>query len=104
MQYREALPLDCPPPTAQDITERTVRYRLLETTAPRPEDFDSYVKKNGEVNQRSRRTPCEQNGVSLWTSLEAVQVMMTGRPSIRRRNTPPSMAGYRRTDHFRRSG
>ena len=30
MQYREPLPPDCPPLTAQGITEQTVRYRLLE--------------------------------------------------------------------------
>ncbi len=89
MEYREALPPDCPPPSAQDITEQTVRYRLLETTAPRPEDFDSYVKRNGEVNERSRRTACEQNGVSLWTSREAVQGVMTGRPNRRRQNNAP---------------
>ncbi len=89
MQYRELLPPDCPPPRAQDITEQTVRYRLLEGTTPTQRDFDSYVKRNGHVNQRSRRTPCEQSGVSLWTSLEAVQGVMTGRPNRRRRNNPP---------------
>ena len=28
MQYREPLPPDCPPASAQEITEPTVRYRL----------------------------------------------------------------------------
>ena len=79
MQYREPLPPDCPPTRAQEITERTVRYRLLETTTPRPEDFDSYVRRNGHVNQRTRRTPCEQNGVSLFTSLETPLNMMKSR-------------------------
>lgn len=89
MEYRETLPPDCPPPSALSITEQTVRYRLLEGTTPTQRDFDSYVKRNVEVNRRSRRTPCEQNGVSLWTSLEAVQGVMTGRPNRRRRNTEP---------------
>ncbi len=76
MQYREPLPPDCPPLIAQDITERTVRYRLLENATPKPEDFDSYVKRNGRVNRRIRRTTCEQNGVSLFASPEAALRMM----------------------------
>ena len=76
MQYREPLPPDCPPPSAQDITEQTVRYRLLETTTPRPEDFDSYVRRNGQINRRTHRTPCEQNGVSLFASLKAARSLM----------------------------
>ena len=76
MQYREPLPPDCPPTSAQEITEQTVRYRLLETTTPRAEDFDSYVKRNGQINMRTRRTPCEQNGVSLFASAETAQNMM----------------------------
>ena len=79
MQYREPLPPDCPPTSAQEITERTVRYRLLENATPRPEDFDSYVRRNGHVNQRTRRTPCEQNGVSLFVSLETPSNMMKSR-------------------------
>ena len=73
MQYRETLPPDCPPPSAQDIAEQTLRYRLLENASPNQQDFDSYMKRNGEANRRIRRTPCEQNGVSLFTSLEAAR-------------------------------
>jgi len=76
MQYREPLPPDCPPPSARTITEQTVRYRLLEGMTPTERDFDSYVKRNGRVNQRTRRTPCEQNGVSLFESLEAARKLM----------------------------
>ena len=77
MQYRETLPPDCPPPSAQGIMVRTVRYRLLETTAPRQEDFDSYVKRNGSANRQISRTPCEQSGVSLFVSQESARTLMT---------------------------
>ncbi len=76
MQYREPLPPDCPPPSAQGITEQTVRYRLLESGVPTQEDFDSFVKKRGRPHRRSRRTPCEQNGVSLWQSLDSVRALL----------------------------
>ena len=85
MQYREPLPPDCPPPSAQGITEQTTRYRLLETTIPRPVDFDSYVRRNGRINRQIRRTPCEQSGVSLFVSLGAVQALLTGSLNQNRR-------------------
>lgn len=85
MRYRETLPPDCPPPSAYSITEQTVRYRLLETTTPRPEDFDSYVKLHGSPNLRAPRTPCEQNGLSLFASLEAALDLMNGRANRNRR-------------------
>ena len=86
MQYRESLPPDCPPPSAQDITEQTVRYRLLKATTPEQDDFDSYAKEHGGPNPEIPRTPCEQSGVSLWTSLEDAQSLMLGNPNRRRRN------------------
>ena len=85
MQYREPLPADCPPASAQGIMGPMVRYRLLESTSPQPEDFDSYVRRRGRINPRLRRTPCEQNGVSLFASLDAAQAMMTGRANRNRR-------------------
>lgn len=76
MQYRETLPPDCPPPDASAIMERTVRYRLLESTTPMQEDFDSFVKKRGKAMTRSRRTPCEQSGVSLFKSLDSARALL----------------------------
>ena len=73
MQYREPLPPDCPPPGASAIMERTVRYRLLETTTPQLVDFDSYVKRKGGVNRRIPRTPCEQSGLSLYATYSAAR-------------------------------
>ncbi len=89
MQYRESLPPDCPPLTALDITERIVRYRLLKTSAPQQDDFDSYVKDHGGPNPEIPRTPCEQRGVSLWASLEAAQGLMLGTPNRKRRSRTP---------------
>lgn len=76
MHYRESLPPDCPPHSAQGIMEQTVRYRLLETAAPKQEDFDSYAKRQGGVNRQIRRTPCEQSGVSLFVSQESAMNLM----------------------------
>ena len=89
MQYREPLPPDCPPTSAQPITEQTVRYRLLKTTTPKQADFDSHVKEHGGPNPEIPRTPCEQNGVSLWTSLEAAKGVITSRLNRKRRNGEP---------------
>ena len=71
MQYRESLPPDCPPPSAQDITEQTVRYRLLKTTTPEQDDFDSYVREhrgaNPEIPANKTACPCGH----LWKPREA---------------------------------
>lgn len=83
MQYRESLPPDCPPHSAQGIMDRTVRYRLLESATPKQEDFDSYAKRQGGVNLQISRTPCEQSGVSLFASQESARRLMT---SILNRN------------------
>jgi len=76
MQYREPLPPDCPPPSAHAIAEKTVRYRLLAGSAPTQKDFDSFAKQKGRYIRRSRRTPCEQSGVSLWESLSSVRALL----------------------------
>ena len=89
LQYRETLPPNCPPPGAQDIAERTVRYRLLKTTTPEQGDFDSYVKNHGAPNPEIPRTPCEQSGVSLWASLEAAQSLLLGTPNRKGRSRTP---------------
>ena len=69
LHYREELPPDCPPESATEITEATTRYRLLRNSIPEENDFDSYARQRGSPNPRLRRTPCEQHGVSLMTSL-----------------------------------
>ena len=83
MQYREPLPPDCPPPGASAIMKQTVRYRLLETATPRPEDFDSYVKRTGRANRH--RTLCEQSGLSLYATYAAAQRELKGKYSRRGR-------------------
>ena len=79
IQYRESLPPDCPPPSAQAIKEQIVRYPLLEGMTPTEEDFDSYAKRNNGSNPGIPRTPCEQSGLSVFVSPEAARRMMTGR-------------------------
>ena len=85
MQCREPLPPDCPPPGASAIMEPTVRYRLLETTTPQPQDFDSLVKKRGQPNPQSHRTPCEQAGLSWYATYAAAQRELKGRYNKRGR-------------------
>ena len=78
MEYREPLPAECPPDTAQQIDEPTIRYRLLEKDNPAETDFDSYVKKKGGPNPTIDRDVCHQSGVSLLTTLEAARDMLNG--------------------------
>lgn len=66
MEYREELPPDCPPQSASEIVTPTVRYRLLTGTTPEERDFDSYIKIKGTSLRSTRRTLCDQHGVSLW--------------------------------------
>ena len=48
MQYREkAVSSDCTPPSAQNSTKQTVRYRLLDIVKPTQKDFGSYAKQKG---------------------------------------------------------
>ena len=76
MQYRETLPPDCPPPSAQNITKQTVRYRLLEGITPTQKDFDSFAKQKGHYVRSRKRTRCEQSGVSLWKSPNSVRALL----------------------------
>ena len=78
MEYREHLPHDCPPSTAQQIEEPTIRYRLLEGAEPSNEDFESYVMKKGGPNPQISKSPCHQAGVSLLISFEAAKKVFVG--------------------------
>ena len=76
MEYREELPPGCPPESAREITEATIRYRLLRNPSAEEADFDSYARQRGAPNPRLRRTPCEQHGISLTTSLPAARNLL----------------------------
>ena len=78
MEFREPLPAGCPPDTAQDIQNPTLKYRLVEGEEPQETDFDSYVNKKGSPIAHSKRTPCEQNGVSLYAKLDAAKMLFKG--------------------------
>ena len=73
MEYREPLPPECPPDTAQQVDAPTIRYRLLENAEPTEADFDSYVKRKGGSNPTINRAPCHQNGLSVLTTLKAAE-------------------------------
>ena len=85
LHYREELPPDCPPESATEITEATTRYRLLRNSIPEENDFDSYARQRGSPNPRLRRTPCEQHGVSLMTSLQGARNLMASQYNRGRR-------------------
>ena len=99
MQYREPLPQDCPPPSAQDITEQTVRYRLLKGMIPTQRDFDSYVKINGNPKLAS-----PSDAVRTERTFPVRVVGGRAGPHEWQIEPKPPVAKHWRTDHSRQSG
>lgn len=76
LRYREELPPNCPPESAVEIAEPATRYRLSKSRIAQNADFDSYARQRGSPNPSLRRTPCEQHGISLFTSLQAARNLL----------------------------
>ena len=83
MSFREEMPEGCPPETAEEIAQTTVRYRLLAGEEPEQTDFDSFVKLNGEPIRGGRRTECEQSGLSLWREENQARRILESRANLR---------------------
>ena len=65
MPYREPLPDDCPPATAEEITEPRIVYRLVRNNPPTDDDFRS---QRAENPQRHYKVPeCQVRGLSVFS-------------------------------------
>ena len=64
--YREPLPEDCPPETAEEIDGRRIVFRLVDSDPPTDADFDSWRAKN--LTERPRTaSECHARGVSVYS-------------------------------------
>ena len=68
MPYREPLPENCPPETAEEITEPRIVYRLVRNNPPTDADFRSQRAANP---QRHFRIPeCQVRGLSVFSDYQ----------------------------------
>ena len=76
MTYREPLPEDCPPDTAEEITSPRVVYRLVRNIPPTDDDFRS---QRAERPDRIFRdvTECQARGLSVFASLNVAEQLST---------------------------
>ena len=78
MLYREPLPDNCPPDTAEEIDEPHIVYRLVRNNPPRDDDFQSQRAERPERVFRNA-TECEARGLSVRTDLDSATELMTMR-------------------------
>ena len=64
--YREPLPEDCPPESAEEIVGPWIVYRLVENAPPADADFDSWRVKNPGEEPRNA-SECYARGVSVYS-------------------------------------
>ena len=65
MPYRDPLPPDCPPPEAEEITERRAVYHFVRRLPPTPQDFRSQRQRRAEAD-RSAADECIAAGLSVF--------------------------------------
>ena len=65
MRYREPLPNDCPPDTAEEIRATQVFFRLVRTNPPTDTDF---ISQRGENPDRGfgKISECQARGLSVF--------------------------------------
>ena len=82
MPYREPLPDDCPPDTAEEIDAPRVVYRLVRNNPPTNDDFRS---QRAERPDRIFRdvTECQARGLSVFASRNVAEQLST-RGSLQR--------------------
>ena len=80
MTYRESMPDNCPPDTADEITSPRLVYRLVRNNPPTDDDFRSQQaeKPTAQFNV----SECRARGVSLFTNLGDAE-RQTRRRSLR---------------------
>ena len=76
MTYREPLPDNCPPDTADEITSRRLVYRLVHNNPPTDGDFQS---QRAERPDRIFRdvTECQARGMSVFASRSVAEQLST---------------------------
>ena len=67
MNYREPLPEDCPPETAEEITEPRLVYRLVRNNPPTDADFRSQRAEKPYLELRNI-TECQARGLSVFAN------------------------------------
>ena len=68
MTYREPLPEDCPPETAEEITAPRIVYRLVRHNPPVDDDFRSQRAEKPHLVLRDI-TECQARGLSVFVNL-----------------------------------
>ena len=64
MNYREPLPEDCPPETAEEITEQRIVYRPVRHSPPTDADFRSQRAEKPDV--KFNTSECQARGLSVF--------------------------------------
>ena len=79
MTYREPLPDDCPPDTADEITSPSLVYRLVRNYPPIKDDFRSQRAKRSDRVFRNV-SEYQARGLSVRTNLVSAMELMGFRP------------------------
>ncbi len=74
-RYREPLPEDCPPETAEEIDAHRIVYRLVENDPPTYADFSSWRAKN-LAEQTRNASECQARGVSVYSRSRDVRKLI----------------------------
>lgn len=69
--YREPLPEDCPPETAEEIDHPRIVYRMVDSDPPTDADFYSQRAKNPAKTYQI--SECRARGLSVYAQLEDVK-------------------------------
>ena len=80
--YREPLPEDCPPETAEEIDSPRVVYRLVRNNPPVDDDFRSQKAENPSKKFEDL-SECRARGVSVYSSRRVAE-WWTMRPHFKR--------------------
>jgi hypothetical protein len=84
MSYRESLPVGCPPETAEEIETGRVVFRLVRSSPPTLQDFNSQRAEKPE-SVFAGVTECQARGVSVFTNQRDAESKARKLPSLRNR-------------------
>ncbi len=78
--YREPLPEDCPPETAEEIAGPRIVYRRVRNNPPTDDDFRSQRAEN--PSKKFNLSECQARGVSVFVEREDLEELLK-RPNFR---------------------